>query len=62
MKANVLNDNLENMSLNDILFELSNNTKTNNMLSDNGFVYESTNLLNNVISNLTPSKKKGLHY
>lgn len=58
MKANVLNDNLENMSLNDILFELSNNTKTNNMLSDNCFVYESTNLLNNVISNLTPSKKR----
>lgn len=58
MKAKVLNDNVENMSLNDILFELSNNTKTNNMLSDNCFVYESTNLLNNVISNLTPSKKR----
>lgn len=58
MKANVLNDNFENMSLNDILFELSNNTKTNNMLSDNCFVYESANLLNNVISNLTPSKKR----
>lgn len=52
-------NNIENMSTKDIIFELLKGSKNqNDMVSENETIYKSINLLENVLQELTPAKKR----